>query len=92
MSLQQVNLYGPPLKETEMCWVEKTYFFGTKLLIKSFWDFFFEKRALSLLSLYHCLTSCKKLERLLEPFLRVQNEVNLLDFGNWKLELDCFIF
>ena len=33
--------------------------------------FFWENLASSLLNLYHCLTSCKKLERSLEPFLRI---------------------
>ena len=48
----------------------KNLIFCYKIAYKKKLGIFLENRALSLLSLYHCLTSCKKLERSLEPFLR----------------------
>ena len=48
----------------------KNLIFWYKIAYKKKLGIFLENRALSLLSLYHCLTSCKKLERSLEPFLR----------------------
>ena len=49
---------------------QKNLIFWYKIAYKKKLGFFFEKRALSLFCLYHCLTSCKKLERSLEPLLR----------------------
>ena len=48
----------------------KNLFFWYKIAYKKKLGFFFEKRALSLFCLYHWLTSCKELERSLEPFSR----------------------
>ena len=48
----------------------KNLIFWYKIAYKKKLGFFFEKRALSLFCLYHSLTSCKELERSLEPFLR----------------------
>ena len=48
----------------------KNLIFWYKIAYKKKLGIFLENRALSLLSLYHCLTSCKKLKRSLEPFLR----------------------